>query len=275
MKHTKLFEQFVNEAEKTEKGKYHPEVETVKGDAGDDRLKTAFGIHNSFGPSIENEIERYKKVNPADIKRAIKEVDQWMVIPNDRLRLKKFLAMFKTKNAKNLESIYIYVTLSKSQKQLERQYKVKGFIAQAEVFSQIAAGIKRMKLDQNEGVGTVTLKDIEKISKSLGVMYRTIKKKSKEKVDMQIVPMLADAISIIDTKVIPETKKLGESHIVEFYGWTDSTLHRKLKYLDLYVDQLNAHGNAKGGAVKRACNQAIKKLKAAIKIMAPRADYLK
>lgn len=275
MKHIKLFEQFVNEAEKLEKGKYHPEVETAKDASGVDRLRTAFGIHNSFGPSAENEMERYKKVNPADIKRAIKEVDQWMVIPTDRLRLKKFLAMFKTKNAKNLESINTYVTLSKSQQQLERQYKVKGFIAQAEVFSQIAAGIKRMKLDQKKEVGTVSLKDIEKMSKSLRVIHRTIEKESRERVDRLIIPILADAISIIDTKVIPETKKLGESRIVEFYGWTDSTLHRKISYLDLYVDQLRAHGNAKGGAVKRACNQAIKQLKAAIELLAPREDFLK
>ena len=275
MKHVKLFEGFINEAEKLERGKYHPEVETYfSGKDGDDRLRTAFGVPNSFRPNAEYAMEQYKKIKPANIKKAIKEVDKWLVIPRDRLKLKKFLAMFKTKNAKNLANIDTYVMLTASQKKLERQYKVRGFVARAEVFSQIATGVKKMKLDQNNEIGTVTLKDIEKISKSLHRMHKALIRSeevaSNGEVEMLTIPILADAIDTIDKKVIPESKKLKESSVVETYnGATGAGMHRKAGELDKYVDQLKSYGNDKGGAVKRACNKAIKQLQAAIKIMAP------
>lgn len=271
MKHIKLFEQFINEAEKTERGKYHPEVETFVGRAGDDRVRTAFGIFSIFGSSAEYEMEIYNKINPANIKRAIKEVDQWLVIPKNKSRLKQFLAMFKTKNEKNLEDIYTYVTVGKSQQQLERKYKVKGFIAQAEVLSQITDAVNMMNLDPNAGVvaATLTLKDVQNMAKDLEKMQASLEKyedmtedgDGQERVDTAI-EAIEDATLVIRAKIVGFMMDLEESVVIA-EALKTSDIKKYVKTLEKYVSQLEALGASHGGDIADASNEAAELLETA------------
>lgn len=277
MKHVKLFEGFINEAKKTERGKYHPEVETFIGEDGDDRLRSAFGIHNIFGSSAEYEMEKYNKVKPADIKKAIKEVGQWIIIPKNASKLKKFLAMFKTNNAKNLEDIYTYVMLGKSQSQLERKYKVKGFIGQAEVLSQIAAEIKKMNLDPNKGTSTAKLglKEVKMMEKDLQKMLAALEKfeddtedgDGQERVD-EAYDSIEEATLLMRARIISELMDLEES--VAITEAVKSAAARKFsKTLYKYSEQLEELAG-EYEEVEDACYEAAELLESA----AARLEYI-
>jgi len=276
MKHVKLFEGFINEAKKAERGKYHPEVETFIGEAGDDRLRSAFGIHNMFGSNAEYEMEKYNKVKPADIKKAIKEVGQWIIIPKNASKLKKFLAMFKTNNAKNLEDIYTYIMLGRSQSQLERKYKVKGFIGQAEVYSQIAAEIKKMNLDPNKGASTAKLglKEVKMMEKDLQKMLASLEKyedmtadgDGQERVDTAF-DAIEEATLVIRARIIGDMMDLEESVVVITEALKTSDIKKYANTLEKYVSQLEKLG-AENADIADACNEAAELLETAADTLA-------
>jgi len=275
MKHVKLFEGFINEAKKAERGKYHPEVETFIGEAGDDRLRSAFGIHNMFGSNAEYEMEKYNKVKPADIKKAIKEVGQWIIIPKNASKLKKFLAMFKTNNAKNLEDIYTYIMLGRSQSQLERKYKVKGFIGQAEVYSQIAAEIKKMNLDPNKGASTAKLglKEVKMMEKDLQKMLASLEKyedmtedgDGQERVDTAF-DAIEEATLVIRARIIGDMMDLEESVVIT-EALKTSDIKKYANTLEKYVSQLEKLG-AENADIADACNEAAELLETAADTLA-------